>query len=70
MSDNYYDAENYCKDCDRSIYGKYPSCDINIENNGRYVQAGSKCYCKCREGVGMVEKYPWDMREGEQDATD
>jgi len=62
MSGNYNDAENYCKDCDRSIYGKYPSCDTNIENNGIYTKPGSPCYCKCREGVGMVEKYPWEKR--------
>jgi NADH pyrophosphatase NudC (nudix superfamily) len=62
MSGNCNDAENYCKDCDRSIYGKYPSCDTNIENNGIYTKPGSPCYCKCREGVGMVEKYPWEKR--------
>jgi len=67
MSKNYDDTENYCKDCDRSIYGKYPSCDINIENNGKYTKPGAPCYCKCREGVGMVEKYPWERRtDGEK----
>ena len=59
MSNNYNDTENYCRDCDRSIYGKYPSCDINIENNGKYVGSG-KCYCKTRAGVGMVERYHWE----------
>lgn len=64
MSSNYNDTENYCKDCDRSIYGKYPSCDINIENDGRYVKAGSPCYCKVSSMVGgMVEKYPWENRK-------
>lgn len=64
MSSNYNDTENYCKDCDRSIYGKYPSCDINIENDGRYVKAGSPCYCKVNSTVGgMVEKYPWENRK-------
>lgn len=62
MSSNYNDAENYCKDCDRSIYGECPSCDTNIENNGRYTKPGSPCYCKCRKGEGMVEKYPWERR--------
>lgn len=62
MSSNYNDTENYCKDCDRSIYGEYPSCDINIENDGRYVKAGSPCYCKVNSTVGgMVEKYPWKI---------
>lgn len=65
MSGNYNDTENYCKDCDRSIYGKYPSCDVNIENDGRYTKPGTPCYCKCREGVGMVEKYPWEKRTSE-----
>ena len=60
MGNNYNDIENYCKDCDRSIYGKYPSCDTNIENDGKYTKPGTPCYCKCREGVGMVEKYPWE----------
>ncbi len=46
MSSNYNDAESYCKDCDRSIYGKYHDCDINIENKGMYVKGNSKCYCK------------------------
>lgn len=56
------DRENYCKDCDRSIYGKHPSCDVNIENNGLYVMAGPKCYCKITNGK-MAEKYPWQERE-------
>ena len=55
MNNNYNDAENYCKDCDRSIYGEYHDCDVNIENDGRYTQCGSPCFCKCRKGVGMVE---------------
>ena len=55
------DRETYCKDCDRSIYGKYHDCDINIENEGRY-EGGSKCYCKIVNGQ-RAEKYPW---EGEQ----
>ena len=38
---------NYCKDCDRSIWGNSPfKCDINIENNGKYVMSDDKCYCK------------------------
>lgn len=63
MSNNYNDADNYCKDCGRSIYGKYPSCDTNIKNNGKYTKSGTPCYCKCREGVGMVEKYPWENKD-------
>ena len=42
----------YCKDC-----------DINIENEGRYVKGDSKCYCKIVNGK-RAEKYPW---EGEQE---
>lgn len=53
------DKETYCKDCDRGIYGKYPSCDMNIENNGRYVLNDSKCYCKITNGE-RSEKYPWE----------
>lgn len=36
----------YCRDCKRSIYGEYSDCDINIENNGKYVKGVSKCGCK------------------------
>lgn len=35
----------YCTDCKRSIYSDFPSCDINIENNGMYVLNGE---CKCK----------------------
>ena len=55
------ERDKYCKDCDRSIYGKYHDCDVNIENNGKYVMADSKCYCKITDGK-MVEKYPWEER--------
>lgn len=37
------DRNNYCKDCDRSIYANgalAKSCDSNIENNGYYNHAG------------------------------
>ena len=54
--------EKYCKDCDRSIYGKYHDCDVNIENNGKYVMADSKCYCKIVDGK-RAEKYPWEEDE-------
>ncbi|WP_419867391.1 hypothetical protein [Clostridium perfringens] len=53
------DRENYCKDCKRSIWGELPSCDINIENNGRYVGADEKCYCKIGSDGKMAEQYPW-----------
>ena len=55
------DRDNYCKDCDRSIYGKSPSCDVNIENNGKYVMADERCYCKIVNGV-RAEPYPWERR--------
>lgn len=37
---------NYCKDCKRSIYGEYSDCDVNIENEGRYVGGDNECHCK------------------------
>ena len=61
------DREIYCKDCDRSIYGKYHDCDINIENNGLYVLAADKCFCKITNGK-KAEKYPWE--EGAANAAD
>lgn len=48
--------ENYCKDCDRSIWGQFPSCDVNIENEGRYTQGNHPCYCKIVNGKA-VEVY-------------
>ena len=56
--------ETYCKDCDRSIYGKYSNCDVNIENYGKYVMSDDKCYCKIVNGK-RAEKYPWEQRDGE-----
>lgn len=59
------DRENYCKDCDRSIWGDSPfKCDLNIENNGKYVCAG-KCYCKITNGK-RAEKYSWEEKDDEQ----
>ena len=49
------ERNSYCKGCKRSIWGD-SSCDVNVENNGKYVGAEDKCYCKC-DGNGMVEKY-------------
>ena len=61
-----FNPDTYCRDCDRSIYGKYPdSCDINIENNGNYVRGEYPCYCKITNGK-MAEKYPWEQREAER----
>lgn len=53
------DREMYCRDCDRSIYGKYHDCDVNIDNCGKYVMADDKCYCKIVDGK-RAEKYPWE----------
>lgn len=50
------DKDNYCKDCKRSIYGEYKDCDINIENDGKYVMGDGECGCKV----------PFDKREGEE----
>lgn len=36
----------YCTDCKRSVYSNSPSCDINIENNGKYVGENGVCNCK------------------------
>ena len=55
---DYIKREEYCKNCERSIYGEFPSCDVNIENNGKYVLSG-KCYNKIVDGK-RVEKYPWE----------
>ena len=58
------DRNNYCKDCDRSIYSTSllaNSCDVNVENNGYYNLAGEKCYCKIVNGK-MAEKYPWEEK--------
>lgn len=42
--------DNYCKDCKRSIYGEYKNCDVNIENNGKYVgPPNQECGCKIAE---------------------
>ena len=49
----------YCKDCDRSIYGGFPSCDVNIENDGKYVHTDPICYCKIVNGK-RAELYPWE----------
>lgn len=35
----------YCFDCKRSVYADAPSCDVNIENQGKYVGEGP-CHCK------------------------
>ena len=58
-----YDSNTYCRDCKRSIYGEYADCDINIENNGRYVKGDHPCYCKIGSDGKMAEKYPWERRE-------
>ncbi|MCR5255054.1 MAG: hypothetical protein K6D96_03910 [Acetatifactor sp.] len=44
MTEEY--RNNYCKDCKRSIYGELPTCDINMENNGKYVGADDVCVLK------------------------
>lgn len=65
MTEN--EREVYCKDCDRSIYGdSLFKCDINIENNGKYVMANDKCFCKVVNGK-RVEKYPWEEGNNEID---
>lgn len=55
-----YDADTYCRDCKRSIYGEYHDCDINIENDGKYVKGNSPCYCKIGKDGIRAEKYPWE----------
>lgn len=52
----------YCKNCDRSIYGSTKDCDTNIENNGKYVGSDDKCYCKIVNGK-RAEKYSWEKGE-------
>jgi len=47
------DRDNYCKDCDRSIYGNSAlKCDVNVENNGKYT---SNHECGCKVEVGEKE---------------
>ena len=56
------ERQNYCKNCDRSIYSTSPaarSCDCNVQDNGYYNLADSKCYCKITNGK-RAEKYPWE----------
>ena len=55
------DRDTYCRDCSRSIWGD-KSCDVNVENDGKYTLADDKCYNKCNEN-GKVEKYPWEESE-------
>jgi len=65
MSNDWRDKENYCKDCDISIYGNNPfKCDLSIENNGKYVRSG-KCFCKIKDGK-MAESYSWEERGGKK----
>lgn len=43
----------YCVDCERSVYGKYKNCDVNIENNGKYAGSlNKKCYCRVEKQEG------------------
>ena len=58
MTDN--ERKEYCKDCERSIWGEYHDCDLNIENDGRYVMVDDKCYCKILPNGERAEKYPWE----------
>jgi len=60
-----YDPNTYCRDCKRSIYGEYADCDINIENNGRYVKGDHPCYCKIGLDGKMAENYPWEGEKNE-----
>ncbi len=59
------DRDNYCKNCDRSIYAEGPlanSCDTNVADKGYYNLAGEKCYCKIAAGE-RAEKYPWEKAD-------
>ncbi len=38
------------------------ACDVNIENDGLYVMADEKCYCKITNGQ-RAEKYPWEEED-------
>jgi len=58
------EREEYCKNCDRSIFSKGANrctCDTNIENNGKYVLADDKCYCKIVNGI-RAEKFAWERK--------
>ena len=67
MTDN--ERKEYCKNCKRSIYGEYHDCDINIENNGYYVGADDKCYCKILQNGQRAEKYPWEQSDEANNET-
>ena len=62
------DRNEYCKDCERSIYATGDlarSCDNNIADNGYFNLAGEKCYCKIVNGK-RAEKYPWEGADNEK----
>ena len=51
--------ENYCKDCERSIWGSYLPifrCDNNVENNGKFYGADGYCGCKVFRNTDEVSK--------------
>lgn len=53
---NDINAEAYCKDCERSIYGRrYKDCDVN--NEGLYTNGNCACYCRFINGK-RAEKFP------------
>lgn len=54
MTEDY--RNNYCKDCNRSIYGDFPSCDINMENNGRYVGSSDECVLKVIKTEAVLDE--------------
>ena len=46
------ERNEYCKDCQRSIYGNGPlarSCDMNVSDNGYYNHANYPCWTKVKE---------------------
>lgn len=54
------ERNNYCKDCDRSIWGDR-SCDINVDDNG-YYNRPDKCLCKIVNGK-RAELYSWEKEK-------
>ena len=51
------ERKNYCKDCDRSIWGD-KSCDINVDDNG-YYNRPDICLCKIVNGK-RAELHSWE----------
>lgn len=48
----------YCQNCARSIWGNIKDCDINIQNNGKYVLPDK--FCKNKVSMDCCQLLPVD----------